>query len=437
MKKDYLKKHPILLGLPLLFLWGLADFSQAAADDVVALPEAVTVRQLLDITREKSPRYAALRQRIEAANAEVVAAGVLPNPKISYGRYDLLTQHNTMYDGNVQQQVVLELPVLIAGQHGARVEAAEKRVAATEADIEAEYAGLVHSVWTLFVKQLADQQRAVVLDETAHYMQHLTEIVSGRAQAGNASPYDLLRIELEAKSLQTRLETVRNDVSATAGELGVLLGLSGWKPQALGTLSYLNVPADTEKLWAEAERMNPDLEAARRGEVAADAGLERARRERWPVPSFQVGSVFTDKPYGNTSFAGMSVDLPIFDRGQGGMARAASEKQSALLERELTMARIRSGLERAVDLLSRRRETRANFERNVVEKLTDLKNMGEASYRLGKGSLLELLDASRSRTETRLTHLDLMQAEIEAELEALRASGLLLSTMETDISGDR
>lgn len=434
MKIDSWKNQVVLSALWGLLAIGLAAPARVMADESAPLPATVTIQQLLDITREKSPRYAALRQRIESADAEVVAADVLPNPRISYGRYDLLTQHNTMYDGNVQQQATLEVPVLIAGQRGARVEAAEKKLEATAADIDAEFAGLVHEVWGLFVKQLADKQRIAVLDETSQYMAHLVGIVSGRSQAGSASRYDLLRIQIETKGVEARLETVRSSLSATAGDLGVLLGLSGWKPQAEGELAYLDVPADVNQLWAEAERMNPELEAARRGEVAADAGLERASRERWPVPSFQVGSVFTDKPYGNTSFAGVSVDLPIFDRGQGGMARAAAEKRSASLDRALATAQTRSALERAADLLTHRHETRVKFERDVMGKLADLKEMGEASYRLGKGSLLELLDASRSRTETRLTHLDLIQAEIEAELEVLRASGLLVNTVETALT---
>jgi cobalt-zinc-cadmium efflux system outer membrane protein len=57
--------------------------------------------------------------------------------------------------------------------------------------------------------------------------------------------------------------------------------------------------------------------------------------------------------------------------------------------------------------------------------------MGEAAYRFGKGSLLELLDATRSRTEVRLTHVDLSQSETEAELDALRVSGLLTQTIES------
>jgi cobalt-zinc-cadmium efflux system outer membrane protein len=66
----------------------------------------------------------------------------------------------------------------------------------------------------------------------------------------------------------------------------------------------------------------------------------------------------------------------------------------------------------------------------VLENLPTLEQMAEHAYRLGKGSLLDLLDANRSRTEIRLNHLDLLQAETEAELDLLKASGLLLSTME-------
>jgi cobalt-zinc-cadmium efflux system outer membrane protein len=394
------------------------------------LPETVTMQQLLDITRERSPRYAALQQRIEAAGAEIVEAGVLPNPRLSYGRFDLLTRNNTLYDGKVQQQVILEVPVLIAGQRGTRVEAAEKKAEAAAADIAVDFVDLIHQEWALFVKQLADRQRIAVLDETARYIEHLSGIVSGRLQAGSASRYDLLRIDIEAQNVEVRRETLRNDLSAAAAELGILLGLPDWRPQAQGELDSLNVPTDLNALWAEAETLHPDIEAARRDEIAAEADVTRAKRERWPTPTFQVGTVFTDSPYGNTSFAGVSVDLPIFDRGQGALARANAAKQAALLQRDLTAARTRGALERAVDLLARRRETRANFERNVIAKLSDLKNMGESSYRLGKGNLLELLDASRSRAETRLSRLDLMQSEVEAELEVLRASGLLIRRFE-------
>lgn len=405
---------------------GLAPRSASLAEPS-ALPQIVTMEQLVSIIRERSPRFAALQQRVEGGHAEVVASGVLPNPRISYGRYDLTSRRNTMYDGNVQQEVTLEWPILIAGQRSARMQAAQKKLEATQAEIEAEVASLVHEAWRVFVKLLAGQQRVTILGQTAQDLQHLAATVAGREHAGSASRYDVLRIDIEVKGVQTRQEAARNEVAGSSAELGVLFGLPGWTPGAAGALKPLGVSFDADKLWMDAERMNPELEAARRSEIAAGAGIERASRERWPVPSILVGSAFTEKPYGNAAFAGVSVELPLFDRGQGGMARAAAESRATLLQREFIASRTRVALERGIDLLARRQATRVEFEKAVLDKLPDLKAMGESAYRLGKGTLLELLDASRSRTDIRLTHLDLVQAEVEAELDVLKASGTLIS----------
>jgi len=416
--------------LPLFLALNL-DGTALAGTTAESLPQAVTIRQLLEVARQHSPRYAALRQAVELSKAEIAAADVLPNPRVNFGNYSLLSANNTMYDGKVQREVVLEVPVLITGQHGARVEAAEKQVQTTEAAVQAEFAGLVHELWRTFIKLLAGQQRIAVLEETSANMEHLAALVAGREESGSASRYDTLRMEIEAKDVRAKLETARNDLQGTVEELGLMLGLPDWKPQALGNLAPLGVPADPKKSWADAERINPEIEAVRRGEIAADARLEKAKAERWPVPSIQFGSAFTEQPYGHAFFGGVSVEIPLFDRNQGGMARAAAEKQAAILERELVTSQIHVALDRATGLLARRRETRVKFERDVVAKLSALKEMGEAAYRLGKGSLLELLDSTRSRTEIRLTHLELIQLELEAELEALKASGLLVSRAET------
>jgi len=195
-------------------------------------------------------------------------------------------------------------------------------------------------------------------------------------------------------------------------------------------LKPIGTIADTEALWRIAEQNNPELEGVNRETKAANAGLERARRERWPVPSVLFGTAFTDKPYGNTLFTGFSVELPFFDRGQGGMARASAEQHAVLLKRELLLASTRQELERAVEVLKLRRETLAKFEHDVLETLPTLKQMAEDAYRLGKTGLLELLDSSRTRTEIKLNYLELLVNEIEAELDTMMASGILAASVE-------
>lgn len=434
MNNEYLKINKgntlAITGLMTLLMVCQNSFAEEL-EKANELPKVVTIQQLLQIVREKSPRYAVARSQIEAAEAGVAAADVLPNPSVTYGRYDQAAGRvGTQFDGMSQQNVTVTVPVLLAGQHGARKEAAERKVDVSVAAVQVEYNQLVRDTWGLFVQLLAGQQRVVVLEDAQQELERLKSIISGKEDAGTASRYDVLRITQELQSLQARLENAQTEIASTVGRIGVLLGFSGWTLEASGTLAPIGAPADVNTLWQQVENNNPELESARRETVAADAGLERARRERFPVPSLFAGTAFTDKPYGNAIYTGFSVDLPLFDRGQGGMAKAAAEKNAALLKRDLIMASTKQELERAVNVLARRRDTLAKFERDVLKPLPTLKQMAEDAYRLGKSGLLELLDSSRSRIEIKLSHLDLVTGEIEAELDTMMVSGLLVATLE-------
>lgn len=121
-------------------------------------PKVVSIHQLLRIVREKSLRYVVARSQIEAAQAEVVAADVLPNPKVSYDRYDQAGgRRNTQFDGPLQQNINLEVPMLLAGQRGVRKDAAERRVEVARADVETQYNRLIGESWRLFAQLLAGQ----------------------------------------------------------------------------------------------------------------------------------------------------------------------------------------------------------------------------------------------------------------------------------------
>ena len=431
MNNEYLyinKWHALAITFLLLLCQNAFAAELATANE---LPKVVTIQQLLQIVREKSPRYAVARSQIEAAEAGVVAADVLPNPSVTYGRYDQAAgRMGTQFDGLSQQNVTVTVPLLLAGQHGARKTAAERKVDVRVADVRVDYNQLVRDTWGLFVQLLAGQQRIVVLEEAQQELERLQSIISGKESAGTASRYDVLRITQELQNLQVRLDNSQTEMTSTVGKIGVLLGFSNWKLEASGTLAPIGAPAEINTLWQQVENNNPELESARRETVAADAGLERASRERFPIPSLFAGTAFTDKPYGNAVYTGFSVDLPLFDRGQGGMAKAAAEKNSALLRRDLLLASTKQELERALTVLARRRDTLSKFERDVLKPLPTLKQMAEDAYRLGKSGLLELLDSSRSRIEIKLSYLDLLSGEIEAELDTMMVSGLLVATLE-------
>ena len=105
------------------------------AQDNTAVPAVVDLPAVLKLVREVSPRLSIERQGVAGAEASRITAGAYPNPTINYGRYRPSAGGATLFDGTRQEQTIVELPLLIAGQRGARVEKAERDIEAARARV--------------------------------------------------------------------------------------------------------------------------------------------------------------------------------------------------------------------------------------------------------------------------------------------------------------
>jgi len=104
----------------LLFLWATYPFGIACAQ----MPETVTLEEVLRIV-EQSPRISVSLREADIARAERAAAGALPNPSVTVGRFTPSGGERTIFDASSQQSASVELPVPIFGQRGARIRAAD------------------------------------------------------------------------------------------------------------------------------------------------------------------------------------------------------------------------------------------------------------------------------------------------------------------------
>jgi cobalt-zinc-cadmium efflux system outer membrane protein len=408
----------------MLLVIALASQSPAWAQDA-ALPARLTLPILLRLVAERSPRLAIEQVAIESAEAERISAGAMPNPSISYGRFKPSGGVHTLFEGSRQQQTTLDLPLLIGGQRGARIEAAEQGLLATRARVRLAGNELALRAADLFVGLQAAQEKAAMLEESAAEVERIVAIVSGRLASGAASRYELTRVEVEHAGVNARLADARAEVAEKSAGLATLLGAPGWRPGASGTAAPAGLsPAAAE--WREAMiSRNPQIVAARREEEAAQAALNRSERERWPVPVLSVGRTWTGDPFGSANFVGLSTEIPLSDAWRGLMAKAAADLRAAQRRREAIESEADVELRRLVDALAERRAALERFRRNVGERIPALKQMAEDAYRLGRGSLLELIDAARSRVDARLTEVDLRAATVGQELRILGLTGKL------------
>jgi cobalt-zinc-cadmium efflux system outer membrane protein len=65
----------------------------------------------------------------------------------------------------------------------------------------------------------------------------------------------------------------------------------------------------------------------------------------------------------------------------------------------------------------------ATYDADVLAKIATIKQMAEDSFRTGDSELIDLLDATRTRFEVKLTRIDLLEAAVEAEVDVLSVTG--------------
>ena len=91
----------------------------------------------------------------------------------------------------------------------------------------------------------------------------------------------------------------------------------------------------------------------------------------------------------------------------------------------MVAATLTAELAKQREALELRREALARFERDVFERQSSFLEMAESAYRLGRGSLFELLDARRTQLEASIARVELLTALVEAQLELRSLAGEL------------
>ncbi|MFT4052904.1 MAG: TolC family protein [Novosphingobium sp.] len=390
--------------LPLLAL----SFPAAAQ----AIPETVDLQTVLTLARTSSPRVGAEEQDIAGAQAERQTANALPNPSISYsGSYQ--PGGITNFEGRRAHETTVEMPLDLGGKRRARVAAADRRIDAARSRLAVSKLDFMSDTGSAFLALLGAQEMVGVRRDAMAELDRLRGIVAGRRASGMASDYDVARVDVEIESARADLVEAESDVISARTDLANALGFAGWHPVATGTLDEVS---GTGFSPAQSADVLPAVVAAQDEQNAARADVLTARRERFPEVSINGGRFWTTSPFGATYMAGLTLEVPLFDRRNGAVRKAEADARAAELRTEIARAKALAEIDRYTELVETRATALDTFNSRVGGKLDALGRMAEDSYRLGGGSVIELIDATRSRFDNVATRIGLAGKLAEARL---------------------
>jgi cobalt-zinc-cadmium efflux system outer membrane protein len=329
-----------------------------------------------------------------------------------------------VFDAQSQQQATIDLPIPIFGQRAARERAAERQVGRAETQIRLTESETRRQSALEFVRLLAAQEQLAVRRSALTEVDRIRALVAGRLESGMASRYDLARAEAELALAAIGVQRAEAEQAEHAAALAALADAPGWRPRAAGSLLALQAELKEPDV-ALALARSPAARVAREETSFAEARIEVAQRERLPVPSLAVGRTWTSGPFGAANFVGLSSEIPLLD-GKGALTDKARADAAAARERErATNATVLAEYQRQSDTLQVRRAALERTRKGAFERRADFLEMAETAYRLGRGSLFELLDARRTQLEAAAAQLELIGAIIEAQVELRAMAGEL------------
>ena len=389
--------------------------------------------ELIAVALANNPELSAATFDKSAAEARTISAIGSRLPRFNVeGGYTIYSDDLRLvaasYNGEVgvfgnnvlAADLVLRLPLYAGGRLVAEQRAAELLEASAGKRLSRSREDLVYNVSSLYYTLLDQEKLIASLSFSVKTMEGQLERANRLIAARKAARVDALRTEVKLADLRQRVMREQNSLNVLRQALMNLLGKTDGSSN-LAISGELQAPTldvrTIETLTKTALERRQDAIAARTELDAQEARVAAARAGHWPTVNL-VGAVGwrqmvdpSQEPKGqdagrDASRIGITVDIPLFEGGRTN-ARISEEQakyssQSRRLDKLLlqvrlevqtALANLNSGLER---LRSTDRATELAAESLRIE---------EEKYALGRGAVLDVLDAQTALLDAETTHI--------------------------------
>ena len=422
------------------FLWALALLASpalAAAQQNPAPPATPPRLATVQVPSARIPLEEAIRlalqhnHALQAARTTILqnqaletTANLRPNPVLSWDAQFLPifqpSQFSADYINNQAQfDLGLGYTFEIGKKRQHRLQAAKDTTAASRSTVADNERQLIFNLSQQFVAVLLAQSTIDFTQQDLDSFQKTVDISETRYKAGDMSEGDLLKIKLQMLQFQNDFFSAKLSKVQALASLRQFLGFESVPDNydVEGELDYQAVHGGLDDLKALALRSRPDLQAAQQNVVASRSAelLAEANAKRDLGASFNYSHVAAT----NTGAFFFNIQLPIFDRNQGEIART---RYVITQNQELASETGQQVLTDVVDAFSALRTSEQIvqlYQGGYVEQAKKSRDISEYAYKRGAASLLDFLDAERSYRATQLAYRQALASYLTA-LEQLR-----------------
>ncbi|MFN8357710.1 MAG: TolC family protein [Spirosomataceae bacterium] len=342
----------------------------------------------------------AQRYNIEAAKAQIIQAGLLPNPNVAI-KQSLMTQSVPVGDMNVgplgQHSLDFQQLILLAGKRNKNIRLAQINAELSEYSFYDLLRTLTYSLNQNFYDLAFQLHTLEVYQQEIQTISKLVTAYKELYKNGNAPLKDVARLE----SFQFNLEGDKNNlelaIAQNQGELRTLLGIGSNQyivpVVAAATLDSLNLKSVTiPDLLKTAQDNRPDLKLQEGSIRLASANL--ALQKALKVPDLTLGYSY-DKAGDYTPHyhaLTLQMDLPFFNKNQGNILSAKAQVDANQKTYEQTQLSVDNEILLAYNQAVKTEQLYRGFDQSFVPIFNQLIQGVVEGYRKNTISLVEFMD---------------------------------------------
>jgi outer membrane protein, heavy metal efflux system len=400
--------------LTLVVVVGNTVFAHGAAAQAPPIPERLSLSEAVRLATERNPQAAGARALVAIAEASRLDAGLRPNPAVSVESegYPLFDPPRPSFLDGQELTIRFDQEIETAGRRGLRTEAAAAGVTVASLTARDRLRRLEFAVRRAYLQLALAQADAEVARTSLEEIDRVLIVSRERVRVGEAARSEVSRLEVErlrfaedAFSADLALRNARAALLTLLGASDLMQAvqatdsLSG---ASTGSTVQVSIAANTSSQAPVRGDGRPDLLAAREElrRAETETRVQRALRS----PNVTLGGGYKRDFGTNAVVFGVTVPVPLWNKNQGGIARAAAEQRVVASNLASVELDVRLEIQQAQNSVDVNRARADYIERQVLASARESRDVVSESYRLGAMDLIDFLDAQRAFRDTQRTY---------------------------------
>jgi len=421
---DRLSRHPLCSAAVLVVLATLVG---------PAFAESLSFDAALAIAVSETPTLRAEAAQIDAARQAAIPAGELPDPRLALGLSNVPIEGANRLSLNSEPMTMQTIGIMQAfpnmAKRGARVDAARGRVAMIEAQTRITQLTVQRETAVAWIARDTVERQLASIDALESENRLFDAAVRARIAGGKGSALEAVAPRQEGAMIDSR----RDDLTARRQQ--AIAALKRWVgPRAAAPLTGRSPdwPIARDSL-EHALHGHPELAIFDPKGRVLDAEVAEARADKKPDWALELAYQKRGSQFGDMATVQVSFDLPVFaaNRQDPKIAAKLAEREGLNAEREAVLREHAAMLDsdyaeyqRLVSAVKRQRDVLLPLAGEKVD-------LAMASWRGGKGELVDLVMARRERIDAELRAIAL-----EGERQQM-AARLHYAYSEPTLSGEK